>query len=138
MISIDKILKRISLIRDNEQILKQKLDLNIIDYVADYNHYYSAERAFQLISQAMVDIGNHIIAKHKFGKPDNYGQVFSILINKEIIPDILGKKLIQFIGLRNILVHDYINLDREQFYEEVKEEINVINQFIDLINEFIT
>ena len=85
----------------------------------------------------MIDIRNHIIAKQQLRKPENYSEIFTILVKKGIIDKELGDKLLIFAGLRNILVHDYLGLDRERLYEEAKENKNDILVFVTRIQQYL-
>ena len=133
----DKIVKRISLIQEYYQILEKKLNLSKEEFLKNPDNYLTTERLLHLISESMIDIGNHIIAKQQLGKPESYSEIFTILVKKGIIDKELGDKLVIFAGLRNILVHDYLGLDRERLYEEAKENKNDILVFVTRIQQYL-
>lgn len=133
----DKIVKRISLIQEYYQILGKKLNLSKNEFLKNPDNYLTTERLLHLISESMIDIGNHIIAKQQLGKPESYSEIFTILVKKDVIDKELGDKLVIFAGLRNILVHDYLGLDRERLYEEAKENKNDILAFVTRIQQYL-
>lgn len=133
----DKIVKRISLIQEYYQILEKKLNLSKEEFLKNPDNYLTTERLLHLISESMIDIGNHIIAKQQLGKPDSYSEIFTILVKKGVIDKELGDKLFIFAGLRNILVHDYLGLDRERLYKEAKENKNDILVFVTRIQQYL-
>lgn len=133
----DKITKRLSVIQENYRLLEIKLDLDKEAFLQNPDNYLTTERLLHLISEAMIDIGNHILARKQLGKPETYSEIFIILAKKNVIRKELGDKLAVFAGLRNILVHDYIGLDRERLYKETKENKEDIKSFIDQIGQYI-
>ncbi len=133
----DKIVKRLILVQEYYQLLEKKLLLPKEEFLKNPDNYLSAERLLQLISEAMIDIGNHIIAKKQLSKPETYSDIFTILSKKGIITKELGDKLLIFAGLRNILVHDYLGLDRERLYIEAKNNKDDIITFISQIRQFL-
>jgi uncharacterized protein YutE (UPF0331/DUF86 family) len=138
VISRDKVLKRLTTIQSYYRILEQKLALSKEEFLSNADNYLAAERVLQLISEAMIDIGNHIVSRRQLGKPETYGQIFQLLGDHDIITVELGKKLVAFAGLRNILVHDYIGLDRSQLYKDGQKNKGDILDFINQIQQFIT
>jgi len=133
----DKIVKRLILVQEYYQLLEKKLLIPKEEFLKNPDNYLSAERLLQLISEAMIDISNHIIAKKQLGKPETYSDIFMILSKKGIISEELGEKLLIFAGLRNILVHDYLGLDRERLYLEAKDNKDDIIIFITQIRQFL-
>ncbi|MFQ5979885.1 MAG: DUF86 domain-containing protein [Candidatus Heimdallarchaeota archaeon] len=83
-------------------------------------------------------MGNHIVSRRQLGKPETYSQIFQLLGDHDVITEALGKKLVAFAGLRNILVHDYIGLDRSQRYEDGQKNMGDILDFINQIQQYIT
>jgi len=68
-----------------------------------------AERYFHLAVESVLDIGNHLIADR--GPPKAYKDIFVILSEAQIIPEPLARKLEKWAGFRNILVHNYLEID---------------------------
>ena len=85
--------------------------------------YGNAERYLQLSIQCLLDIGNHIVAEKKLGTPADYTEIIRILGNSGIIPNELVDRILPMAGLRNILVHDYLEIDRTQIYRMIREQL---------------
>lgn len=88
------------------------------------------ERSLQIIAQAMLDIGNHIIAHFGWGKPDSYKEIITILSQHDIIPREYQQALEGLAGLRNILVHDYLSINPEILFKDMNSGIIAIDAFI--------
>src|SRR5258706_272804 len=74
----------------------------------------AAERSLEVAIQACLDIASHIVAQLALEKPKENKDLFVILDNHNIISKDLSKKLILMSGLRNILVHEYLEIEEEK------------------------
>lgn len=79
-----------------------------------------AERNLQVAAQACIDIANHIIADKGYRTPQGYSDSFAILLEENIIPVELADKMKMVAGFRNILVHDYLEIDNKIVYSSLK------------------
>ena len=94
--------------------------------MSDPEHYGSAERFLHLAIEAILDMGNHVIADSDLGIVNWYSDIPSILANKGYIDSDLEKKWLQMIGFRNTLVHDYLEIDRTIVYEILQRHLKDI------------
>ncbi|GAB6172160.1 DUF86 domain-containing protein [Paradesulfitobacterium aromaticivorans] len=78
-----------------------------------------AERNLQVAAQACIDIANHIIADRGYRTPQGYAESFSVLAEEGIITDRLADKMKMVAGFRNILVHDYLEIDNKIVYSSL-------------------
>ncbi len=78
----------------------------------------------QRAAEQAIDLANHVIRKSKLGLPKESKESFEILAKAKIIPDDLADKLIGMVGFRNIMVHDYQEMD-------IKIMIDVIEHHLD-------
>jgi len=80
--------------------------------------FYSAlERNLEIAIQCILDIGNHIIAIEKWRSPKDYKDIIKILGEKGVLPKNFASKIEKMAGLRNILVHSYLEIDDEKIIE---------------------
>lgn len=129
---IDKsiINERVARIRKLLLKLKQIRDMDEKEFENDFDKQLIAERSLQIIAQAILDIGNHIIAHHGWGKPESYRQIISLLYQNKALSDNYQKELEGLASLRNILVHDYISLKPDILYKDISNGIAAIEFFI--------
>jgi uncharacterized protein YutE (UPF0331/DUF86 family) len=71
----------------------------------------AAERLLQVAIQSMLDIGSHLIAERGFREADGYAEIIDILGEEGVIPKRFAARIRGMAGLRNILVHDYLEVD---------------------------
>jgi len=61
--------------------------------------------------QIAVDIATHILASKEGPAPDSMGQAFRQLVEADMIPDALAKRMIAAVGFRNVAVHSYRSIN---------------------------
>ena len=118
-------LKKIAKIADEESFLK------------DPFLSASAERYLQVAIQAVLDICSHIAADLGLEAPSEYRQVPDILAREKLLPTGLSKRMAAMIGLRNILVHEYLKLDRRLVYHVLKKDLGDFEKFIKAVSKFL-
>ena len=67
--------------------------------------------------QEIIDISCALVSINNLGNPKNYRECIEILIKNGYISEELGKRLISMVGLRNLLVHEYIKIDLSRLFE---------------------
>ncbi|MEW6172125.1 MAG: DUF86 domain-containing protein [Bacillota bacterium] len=106
-----------------EQSLRKLEELSRIswdEYRKDEGLRDRVERNLQIAAQVCIDIGSHVIADRGFRPPYGYGDIFTILREEGLLPESLAGTMRQIAGFRNILVHDYLEIDQRIVYESLK------------------
>lgn len=137
MVDKEKIAK---LLRDIEVYLQQSEELQRIDkteYMNNWKVYDLVDRKLHLLLETFLSIGDMIISEFKLRKPDTYGDIRKKLYENKIIDFELCVNLIDLAKFRNVLVHEYLNLDRERVYEHLQRDPEIIKRFMKQIKEFI-
>jgi uncharacterized protein YutE (UPF0331/DUF86 family) len=93
----------------------------------------AAERNMQVAIQSVLDICNHIVADMKLEVPDEEKQAFRILASHKIIPQNLAKTLSAMAGMRNILVHEYLEVDHDRLYSVIKKQLVDFEKLINIV-----
>ncbi len=66
--------------------------------------------------QIVIDIACKIVSQYHLGNPKNYRGCIELLQQHHYIDAVLAKKVIGMVGLRNLLVHEYVEIDEEKLY----------------------
>ena len=121
-------LERIEQLEENIHTLKQLSDNHSLEDIKENKLDEWALRygLFESI-QIIIDITCHISSKYNLGTAKTYTACVENLVQHKFIDSSLGKSLISAIGLRNILIHEYVRIDTEQLYS-----------FLELTNELST
>lgn len=78
------------------------------------------ERHLQIAIQVTIDIAVHILAEDSTRSPEDYGSAFMELAGLGVIDDALAQELRLAAGLRNILVHAYLDVDPDQLWGHLR------------------
>ena len=123
MVRVEVIRKRLSKLDEYLAILAGLRGYTFEEFVADPEHYGSAERFLQLAIEALTDLGNHVIADLQLGTVDWYSDIPRLLNEAGYIDLETRENWIRMIGFRNVLVHDYLEVDRKLVYEVMQERL---------------
>jgi len=98
-------------------------------FINDPFVYGNVERYLQLAIQSVIDISNHILSEHNINGISDYRDVIEKMGQEKFLPLEFAKHIAPMAGLRNILVHEYIEVEREKLYEILENYINDFNEF---------
>lgn len=87
--------------------------------------------------QAAIDIATHIIAEKELRKPATYRETFEILEEERIISEELANELSDLAGFRNVLVHIYWELDLDELYGILQNDLKVLDAFKKIVKELL-
>jgi len=104
------------------------------DYKNSIKDKAACERYFEKIIESVFDISFLIIKYKKLKMPDDDKQLFEILFENKIISEKVCKKMKSAKGMRNLLNHQYGNVDDEIVFESITSEINTdVEMFVNEI-----
>ena len=107
--------------------LEEFLEDDIIQDVVEYNLFIAINM--------MIDIATHIVVDNNMGNPETLGEAFSILNREKYLNDEETKVYRNMVGLRNILSHEYINIDKKIIYSILKNNLIDIKKFVIFVND---
>lgn len=76
----------------------------------DFTRQDAAILNIQRACEAALDMGQHLIRRHRLGLPQSARDVFTLLASAGWIDTDLAEGLRRMVGFRNIAVHDYQNM----------------------------
>jgi len=103
----------------------QRYDLEA--FLSDPERYGSAERFLQLAIEASLDMGSHVIADENLGAVEQSRDIPRRFREHGRISEDLEQRWIRMIGFRNILVHEYVDVDRTIVYDVVQNRLADLN-----------
>lgn len=137
MVSRDVILIRINKLIEYMIFLDTIKEYTKEEYISNPMVFGSAERFLHLSIECAIDTANHIISDLRFRKPENIKDIFEVLYENKLLQGDLKENLCKMAQFRNILVHDYIKLDKEIVYDVVTNNTKDLKTFIDVISDYI-
>jgi uncharacterized protein YutE (UPF0331/DUF86 family) len=129
---------RIAKIREYVALLRKiRRQANKASFVKDPLIYGNAERYLQLAIQCVLDVSNHVVADMRLNLPSDNRELFEMLAKHKVISTALSKKLTAMAGFRNVLVHEYLEIDRHRVYNALENELGDFERFIRAISKLI-
>lgn len=95
------------------------------------------DRRMQVALEICIDIAAHMIAGLDLPRKEKATDAFSLLSQNDILDSELADKMIGVVGLRNILVHEYAQIDYHLAYHDLKEKIADLRSFARWIGIYI-
>ena len=97
------------------------------------NKRYEWEIRYGLLEsiQIIIDISCKISSNYNLGNPKNYRECIELLYKHKFLKNETSKKVIAMVGLRNLLVHEYVSIDNTKLHQF----LDSLNDFLDFINE---
>ncbi|HVS63471.1 MAG TPA: DUF86 domain-containing protein [Thermoanaerobaculia bacterium] len=90
-----------------------------------------AERYLHLAVEAALDLANHWIADQQLGSPEVNRDSFTVLEKAGELPADLAERLRGWAGFRNILVHEYLDIDHSISFQAIREELGDLDELAD-------
>ena len=131
----DKILKFLYEIQGNAQKLKEIHKKGKDEFVNDYILHNAALRLLQISIEGMISVGSHIIARQGLKNPKNFAEVFKILAEANIIKHESAKVYQTMARFRNRIVHLYWNIDLNEVYNILENNLTDFEKFIKEITD---
>jgi len=137
MIDVDLIRRKLSRLNMYLEKLKPISQKSLEEYKSDFYFKFSAERLIQLIVDAASDINNHVVVETEHKPPEDYSISFVKASEVGLISRELAERLKGSAGMRNILVHEYMEIDDEKVYNALALAIKEYKEYVKQVDEFI-
>ena len=99
----------------------------------DYTQQDSVVLNLQRTCEACIDIANHLNRQHQYGVPQSSRDSFTLLAQNDVIPNTLADNLKKMVGLRNIAVHDYQELNLDIVVHVINHHLSDFEDFIKVV-----
>ncbi len=136
MDTIDKINSRLEALREHLKILETLKGVTGQELVAEVDKRAKAERFLQLAIEVCVDIAELIVSDQRLPTPKTSREAIEILGDQGIIEEKLAKEFAPAVGLRNILIHDYLKIDYDQVADKINNQLGDFEKFARQVAKF--
>ena len=137
MLRPEVIRRRLQKLDDYLAILDGLRGYRLEEFLANPERYGSAERFLQLAIEAVLDMGNHVIAELELGSIETYGDIPRILAEKGYMSSELAERWTRMVGFRNILVHEYLEIDRKVVYDVLQHQLEDLRDLRKVFAQFL-
>lgn len=137
MVRREVIERRLKKLDEYLSVLSELQKYSLDDFLAEPERYGSTERFLQLAIETTIDIGNHIVADMNLGDVQWSSDIASILHEKGYLPVELREVWIKMIGFRNLLVHDYLDIDRTKVHQILQNNLSDLKALEKVFAQFL-
>jgi uncharacterized protein YutE (UPF0331/DUF86 family) len=95
------------------------------------------ERYLYLMAQATIDLAQALVAYKGLRKPTTMSDAFYILNEAGIIDNDLTSKMVNMVGFRHIMAHDYEKINYDIVYDVLHQGLKDIEYFLKTIKKFL-
>lgn len=124
MVDPEILRRRLNRLDDYLDVLERFQHYTLEEFLDEPERYGSAERFLHLAIEAVNDMANHVIAEENVGPVEQYRDLPRLFAEQSWIDPPLKETWTRMIGFRNILVHDYLEVDRQIVYEVLQNNLN--------------
>ncbi len=137
MIDVDLVRRKLARLNMYLEKLRPILKKSLKAYKADFYLKSSAERMIQLIVECAIDINNHVVVESNNRPPEDYGASFLQAADTGLISRGLAEKLKGSAGMRNVLVHEYMDIDDEKVHKALPMALKDYKLYIKQVEMFL-
>lgn len=135
MNNINVVENKISSVRGYLIILENYKKYSSEEISKDITLKGAVERYLYLVTQATIDLAQAFLSFKGFRKPESAAETFEILCERKIIDDNLKISMMRMTGFRNVIAHDYADLDNLIVYDVLQNKIEDIKNFLNLVEQ---
>ena len=108
-------------------------DITVDKYMSDWRTQRIVERTLQIMIETCADIANHIISDRNMRIPTGYSDTFKVLLENGAIDKDLFAVMEKMAKFRNIVVHQYEEVDAEIVIIILKKHLDDFIRFKEAI-----
>lgn len=117
--------------------LKPVTEHSFDEYISDFYLKTSAERLIQLILECASNINSHVVIEQGERPPEDYTSSFIRAAEVGLITHELAEKLKGSGGMRNIIVHEYMDIDDKKIHGILPVAISHFKEYIRQVDDFL-
>jgi uncharacterized protein YutE (UPF0331/DUF86 family) len=126
-------MRTLALLRELDESLKdwqRYQNISLEDLKKERDKRNMVLHAMLVCIQSAIDVATYLIAEKGLGKPTTYRETFEIMGQARLIPEELAEELSDLAGFRNVLVHIYWQLDLDQVYSILQNDLETMKSFL--------
>ncbi|HQE24356.1 MAG TPA: DUF86 domain-containing protein [Fervidobacterium sp.] len=133
----ERICAKLNKVQNYYDELKSLSSISLDEYLGNSIYRRAVERTLQLIVESATDINNMLLKMLGQKGAVDYYNSFINLAEQDIIPMDFALKIAPSTGLRNILVHEYEEIDDKVVYNSINPCLQYYLEYMDLINRYL-
>ena len=87
----------------------------------------------QRACEQVIDMANHVVNVRRLGWPRTSAESFDLLAQAGMIPESTAANMKAMVGLRNVVVHQYQDLDLDIIRAVVRDHLDDLSDFASVV-----
>ena len=106
-------------------------------YVTSDDNYGLAKHWLQLAIEATLDVCRSLVLGLELKMPDEAQNLLTLLRDAKVLTTEFVERNQSMVGFRNLLVHEYAEVDHAKTYDYLQEHTDDLRDFIQQIKEYL-
>ncbi|MEC4813459.1 MAG: DUF86 domain-containing protein [Scytonema sp. PMC 1069.18] len=136
-IDSEVVLVRIRLMTKYLNTLEPCRSMSLDEYLGDFRQQLIVERLLQLLAEASLDMNKYLLSQLYNINPATNFDSFSEAGRQGIINQDLAANLAQAVGMRNILVHQYKDIDSRIVFSAIPKALKQYPLYIQQVTAYL-
>lgn len=142
MLRSEFVKRKLALISEDLENLLHFKDMSFSEIAADFVSLAAVERLLERIVTRAIDVNEHLITEISTGREKKitrltYRDTFLWLADLGIYTKTLAERIAKSAGLRNILVHDYNDVDHEILFSSIHSCLQDYHDYVRAVYDFL-
>lgn len=116
--------------------LSRKASITLEGFKANSDIQDGIMHNLQLAIQGTIDIASHIISDEGWGVPNTLVGLYDVLRVHKVIDEKLTDIMKKMAGFRNIIIHEYDEIDLDKVYQILTSRLGDFDNFLKQIAKF--
>ena len=133
MIDRNILLAKAGRVEQHLRRIKEKRIVPLDQFLEDLDCQESILFNMQRAIQSCIDMAAHIISDDNLGVAGSTNEMFYMLQENGYLDSGLTEKMVASVGFRNLIVHEYGNVDLRKVYQIAQKDIEDLEIFLRVI-----
>ncbi len=107
------------------------------EFRSDIEVYSAVERNLQLAIEALSDMAGHVVVDEDLGHFERARDLPDLFEEHGFIEADVREMWKDMIGFRNVLVHEYVDIERSRVYDVLQHHLDDIRQLSHVFDRFL-
>ena len=117
--------------------LENAQECSFEEFASEIEVYSAVERNLQLSVEALTDMASHVVVDEDLGTFERARDLPGILEEHELIREDDRKTWEDMISFHNVLVHEYVDIDRRAVYDVLQHQLDDIRRLSHVFDRFL-
>jgi uncharacterized protein YutE (UPF0331/DUF86 family) len=137
MVNPDVLHRRLTKLDEYLDYLERAQRYSYREFADDPEHRRAVERVLHLSVEALTDMASHVVADDNLGRVGRARELPDRFAEHGHVDEELAATWKDMIGFRNVLVHEYVEIDSERVYDVLQNRLDDIRRLRRVFGQFL-